>query len=251
MDKKNNLVSLASAAVVLAIALLLGLYYRSEVLENTRLAEERNGTFARVLANSVWPEFGAALTHTAGVEPARLAQREVTRKVQARLRELSTGVPILKVKIYDPNGLTVFSSVPAEIGQDRSANSGFLAARAGGVMSSLVHRGRMTVTDREILDVDVVETYIPVRADADAPVLAVFELYCDVTYALREVYSRSVRLLMVLAGVVVLLVLLFYVARVTRRGASEAKQQEPPCHCGVPGCPGRLLDARAEDRLAR
>src|SRR5579859_3933798 len=50
---------------------------------------------------------------------------------------LMSGSPIVKVKIYDAKGLTVFSTEPGQIGQDKSDDEGVVSALAGKVASEL------------------------------------------------------------------------------------------------------------------
>src|SRR3546814_7855366 len=72
-----------------------------------------------------------------------LAIRE---SLQMRLRDLS----ILKIKIYDLNGLTVYSSDPGQIGEDKSGNNGFLAARTGHRASELTHRDTFSAFEQTV-----------------------------------------------------------------------------------------------------
>ncbi len=50
------------------------------------------------------------------------------------------GTSVVKVKIYNPQGLTVFSTQADQIGADQSANAGILKALSGDVASELTHR---------------------------------------------------------------------------------------------------------------
>src|SRR3546814_8297496 len=71
-----------------------------------------------------------------------------------RLRDLS----ILKIKIYDLNGLTVYSSDPGQIGEDKSGNNGFLAARTGHRASELTHRDTFSAFEQTVEDHDVLSS---------------------------------------------------------------------------------------------
>ena len=57
-----------------------------------------------------------------------------------KIRQLTDDSTIIKVKIYAPNGNTVYSSEFSQIGDDKSDNSGFLTALGGGVASELVYK---------------------------------------------------------------------------------------------------------------
>jgi hypothetical protein len=60
---------------------------------------------------------------------------------QAVLQQIKN-TTVIKVKMYSLDGLTVFSTEAAQVGEDQSANRGWLAARSGGVVSELTHRDR-------------------------------------------------------------------------------------------------------------
>jgi diguanylate cyclase (GGDEF)-like protein/PAS domain S-box-containing protein len=200
MFRLTRYFSLASGLAVLGMSLLLlWAYHSSEIAERTEISGARNEILARTFANAIWPEFGASLTSMSGLDAQAVREQPITRRLHERIRELSVGVPIIKIKVYDLQGTAVFSTVAREIGENKRENSGFLSARNGALMSELVHRGRMSATEGEIENVDVVSSYIPIRPDADGQVKAVFELYTDVSADIREIARDSRRLLLGLA----------------------------------------------------
>jgi class 3 adenylate cyclase len=175
--------SIASGvALVFTAALLSWAYYRDEVADQIESTEARNVYVARVFANAIRPLEGSG-------------DREA---LDRRLLNLSRDAPVVKIKIYNRAGTAIYSSVPAEIGEDKSANPGFREAIAGRAVSELTHRGSMSVTEGRIENVDVVSTYIPV---AGGEQYAVFELYSDITDALNAIQRAVVRLLGFLAVV--------------------------------------------------
>src|SRR3546814_20674481 len=93
-----------------------------------------------------------------------------------RLRDLSS----LKIKIYDLNGLTVYSSDPGQIGEDKSGNNGFLAARTGHRASELTHRDTSSAFEQTVADRDVLPSYVP-HTQASGHVAGGFQVSHDVT----------------------------------------------------------------------
>lgn len=200
MFRLTRYFSLASGLAVLVMSLLLlWAYHSTEITERTEIAGARNEILARTFANAIWPEFGAALTGLSGLDGPALREHPLNQSLRDRIRELSVGVPIIKIKIYDLQGTAVFSTVATEIGEDKRHNPGFLSARGGELKSELVHRGRMSATEGEIENVDVVSSYIPIRPDQGDQVKAVFELYTDVSVDVQEIGLDSRRLLLGLA----------------------------------------------------
>jgi C4-dicarboxylate-specific signal transduction histidine kinase len=113
-------------------------------------------------------------------EDALRARPEI-RKIGEALKTISEGLPVLKVKIYDPEGFTVFSSEPSEIGQDKRNNPGFIAAAQDGIAASkLTYRNSISSFEGTVQYRDLVESYLPIR-QGSGPVEGVFELYTDVT----------------------------------------------------------------------
>ena len=176
--------SIASGVALLVASLALGwAYYKEEVQDQIAAAEVRNVMLARTFANAIRP----------------LPDRPDVEALHARVLALSRGVPVAKIKIYDAAGTAIYSSVPAEIGEDKSGNPGFRAALAGRSLSELTHRGTMSVTEGRVENVDVVSTYIPIGEPGR--IRAVFELYSDVTGAVAKIQHDALRLVAVLGAV--------------------------------------------------
>ena len=199
--------SIASGILMLAVALPLSyVYFKTEVEEQTRLTGDRNQMLATAYANSVWPNFGEFLLRP-DITPDERRDDQSTKDLNAQIRQLSLGSRVVKIKVYNLSGSAVFSSVPKEIGEDKKNNPGFKSARDGQQVNDLTHRGRMSATEGEIEDVDVVSSYIPIRLKQDGPVVAVFELYSNVTDSLARIEVITVRLLFALGGIFLLLYL--------------------------------------------
>src|SRR3972149_4856989 len=96
------------------------------------------------------------------------------------------GLSVIKVKIYNLEGMTVFSTQESQIGEDKSENAGFLAALNGGFASELTHRDTFSAFEGEIEDRDVISSYVPIQR-GDASVEGVFEIYDDVTPLLENI----------------------------------------------------------------
>jgi len=106
--------------------------------------------------------------------PATAMLREA---VVAQMR----GTNVVKVKLYDLDGRTVFSTDTRQIGTDGSKNGGFLSARGGVPASELVHREKFSAFDQELEQRDMLSSYIGLRQAPNAAVEGVFEIYTDVT----------------------------------------------------------------------
>jgi two-component system cell cycle sensor histidine kinase PleC len=208
---------------MLAAALVLGWFLqRAAVTQSLALAEQHNVALSRALANSLRADIKGLLDASASVAPASL--RDHPRQPYFRATVLSDlqGLDIVKVKVYDRNGITVFSTDPKQIGEDKRNNGGFRSARAGTVASELAFRNQFSAFESTIEDRNLLSSYIPI-ADADGTVTCVFEIYQDVTRLLADVARAQLVQHMMIGGtfLVVYLVLLFVVRRAERLARSH------------------------------
>jgi PAS domain S-box-containing protein len=184
--------SSAIALVVVTIVLVI-LYRQSAVDEMVNMAENQNSALARSFANTIWPRFSGYIQTVSG-DAADIRNHSETSKVHAALRSLTAGLPVLKVKIYNLEGLTVFSSEPGQIGEIKRNNPGYLAAaRSGQSASKLSYRDTFSAFEGTVQKRDLVESYLPIR-DGDGQVEAVFELYSDVTPLMERIQQTTNRL---------------------------------------------------------
>jgi signal transduction histidine kinase len=193
--------------LILLAALALGLLYRDSVKSDlSGIAERSNVALTRAFANVIWPEIELFFPVASTLSHEDLRRHPKIAEIRKAALTTMRDVPVLKIKIFDRHGLTVFSTDPSQIGEDKSFNAGFQAARQGNVASELTHRGTFSAFERIVEDRDVLSSYIPIRSGSGS-VKAVFETYYDVT-ALRQRIKRSQNLQI---GVVALTFLLLYV----------------------------------------
>ena len=156
-------------------------------------AERNNVALTRSLANGLRHSFAPLVAEATG-RPAEQARRHpLIASVHAEVVVQLRGLDVVKVKIYEPGGLTVFSTEAAQIGEDKAGNAGFRSARAGRVASELTHRGRFSAFEGVIESRDLLSSYVPVRLSEDAAGFdAVFEIYSDVTPLLADVRRTKI-----------------------------------------------------------
>ena len=224
MFKLLRYFSLTSAVAILSVTIVLVMLYRqTAVNELIELAEAQNVGLARSFANTIWPRVSGYVTSVSGLDGDALRARPETRQIHDALKALSAGLPVLKVKIYNLDGLTVFSSQASQIGDDKSNNPGFFAAaREGRAGSKLAHKERFSTFSGEALDRHLVETYLPIRR-GDGPIEAVFELYSDVTPLIGKIERFTSRLAIGLLLVFGLLYAVLFL--IVRRADRILKQQ--------------------------
>jgi diguanylate cyclase (GGDEF)-like protein len=224
MFKLLRYFSLTSFVSVVIVAAILGVFYRELAVRSlVTMGESNNRAITRVLANSLWPMLLPYLA-TADTLPNERLESHPDREEFARvLAKHLKGLTVAKVKVYDMNGRTVFSTDPGQIGEDKSNNAGFKGARFGSVTSELTHRDEFSAFDKVIENADLLSTYIPVRRNTDGAIGAVFELYDDVTPFLARIERTQ---WMVVLGVFAILCVLYGVLFVIVRHADGVIQRQ-------------------------
>ena len=125
-----------SGVVILAAATgLTVMYHRMAVGDLASMAERNNVALARVLANSIWTPFAGLVAEARSVEPGALRSDPRVAELHEFVSALVRGLSVVKVKIYDLDGLTVFSTDRAQIGEDGARGA------VGGVRPSSAAQG--------------------------------------------------------------------------------------------------------------
>ncbi|MDD2897623.1 MAG: GGDEF domain-containing protein [Desulfuromonadaceae bacterium] len=98
-----------------------------------------------------------------------------------KLRHFLSPFDIIKVKIYDPDKKIVYSTDATLIGKVDENNERLKNALTGAVDAKMVTKDHARdLADEPLLDVDVVETYVPILSP-DKRVLGSFEVYTNMT----------------------------------------------------------------------
>ncbi|MBI2294868.1 MAG: GGDEF domain-containing protein [Betaproteobacteria bacterium] len=217
--------SLASfIAIVLATAALTAIYERQAVRDLVDAQEQHHVVLTRVAANFLWPQFSAFVRSSAALDNNALQSHpEIARLHRAVLQELA-GTRVLKIKIYDLAGRTVFSTEARQIGEDKSKNAGFVAARDGKPASELTHRNQFSAFEQTVENIDVVSSYIPIYGRNSSAVEAVFEIYSDTSSLLRRMHeTRNTVIIQVTSVLLGLYLVLFFIVK---HADSVIKRQE-------------------------
>ena len=224
--------SIASFIVIAcATALLTELQHRLAVDDLIQTQEQNHVLLTQSVAQGHWPEFAALLTTAARLENAALRRDVEILRIRRLLQGEFAGTKVLKVKVYDPSGRTVFSSDESQIGEDKAANIGFRRAISGVPVSELTHRNQFSAFEQTVEDIDVISTYVPVMRDGGGRPVGVFEIYSDTSALVDRInQTRSMVAFQVTAVLVVLYLLLFLIVwradRVIRRQERRRTKDE-------------------------
>jgi PAS domain S-box-containing protein len=187
---------IASVLVIAAITVVVFLHRQSEIRRLISFVEKQNVVLAQSFANTIWHQIADYVHSASSLTGDGLRERPETREIRDTVTKATAGLPVLKVKIYDLDGLTVFSSAAEDIGENKGNNPGhFLAATQGKPASKLAYEDTFSSFEGTVQDRDVVESYLPIRTDGGT-VEGVFELYTDVTDLMAEIRRDTADLIL-------------------------------------------------------
>ena len=196
---------------------------QDEVARRDLLAihESGNVNLTRLFANALWESHFAPFVARASQTPLQhcrdMPNNEINGKSEASpekkacfdavgdqvmalkgFPEINTKVfnsmaksSVLKIKVFDTRGLTVYSSDHSQIGDDKSTNKGWQSAMKSVPASSLTHRGKFDAFEGTVEDRDVISSYLPVYKPGTDSIVGIFEVYSDVTKFLSTINNTS------------------------------------------------------------
>ncbi len=221
--------SIASLIAIVLAVVGLGYFFRETAIKQlVKAGEDNNVGLAMAFANTLRPHYlpliEAARKSTTEQVKAHPALADFHRAV----RDAVQRTDVVKVKIFDLNGRTIYSSDPRQIGEDRSSHPGFVAARGGGVKTVLYEGESFDAFGRAMNDRTLLGSHVPVRRAGAGDLDAVFELTSDVTPFLQEIRRTQINIRFGVAIVMVLLysTLFFIVKRADKVIRSQAEQRE-------------------------
>ncbi len=199
--------SIASLISMVLAAAVLGAIYRQLATRHLlELGESNNVALTQTLANSVWPQLRGFADAAGPLDIEALRRHPAIAGLRHSVVEQMRDTKMVKVKLYSLDGRTLFSTEAKQIGEDKSHNAGFLAARQGRPTSELTHRNQFSAFDQVLENRDLLSSYVALRRAPEAPIEGVLEVYTDVTGLLGSI-ERGQRL--VTLGVAAVLALLY------------------------------------------
>lgn len=218
----------ASLVAFLVAAALLGYVFRALSIDSIVKGYERQHVnLAQVISNEMWDDaFGPLAMAVAGKSVAEIQATPQIPRIHRKVVMLLSGSKIFKIKVYDLRGMTIYSSETKQIGEDKSANAGVIDALRGLNSSELSHRNRFSAFEGEVLDRDLVETYVPRLDPASGKVIGILEIYGDATDVLADIGKRQwIMVLSVIALLSLLYLALYAIVQNAQKHIAEETQQ--------------------------
>lgn len=193
--------TLTSLVFFIVAGSALGIYYRETALSGMlRQQESANVNVTRVFANNLWDsEFTTLLNSARDTRSPDLRLLSQIPEIHRKVSSLMRGSTTYKIKVYDTQGRTVYSSELSQIGEDKSNNPGFIGAMRGHTKTELVHKEKFSAFEQLVENRDLIQSYIPqYTGDSKSPA-GVFEIYSDVTPFIEEMRATETRLAIAIA----------------------------------------------------
>ena len=173
---------------VVALVVMQTAYFRwLAIHELEQLSIRAHQVLARTLSASLRHHISPALSQLSALPPEELRKAVAATRLDEYLSEPIRGMRVVRIKIYSPDKITVYSTESSLIGEAQKDNAAVIAALNGQTSAEMIHRDTFNTTDGVIEDRDLLETYVPMRSPDTGKIEGVFEIYSDLTPVLAQI----------------------------------------------------------------
>jgi len=212
--------SISSLVVMLITAsILIFLYRRDQISEHTAFAERISERTAIHLTHLLGDQIYTIITASNGVDTQdlRMSQNGV---FHTEVTKILSEYGILKLKIYNPAGVVIYSSARPEIGRVSNSPNMLSKALLGKVTSRMEFRDKFLSATGEMHDLNVVHTYMPL--DHAGKRIGGIEIYSDASSVIQHIQAQTIQIaLVVFCAFTVLYATLFFYVRRTDRAVAD------------------------------
>lgn len=216
MFRLTRTYSVASFFGIVLVAIASSMFYRTVAMRSLIEHETRNNvSLTETLSSTIWPKYTDFVARATSLPAPELALQPEMANLQEEVQQEIRGWRVVKINIYNLDGITVYSTKPQQIGKKQAENLGIREAKAGKTKSDLVYRDPLLSTEGVAEKRNLLLSYIPVRKTPGGPVEGVFEIYSDVSTLVADIRHTEYT---VMGGITVLLVLLYlFLLMIVRR----------------------------------
>lgn len=202
--------SIISLIAIVASAAILSSYYRFTTIEQLVELEERSYlALTKTIANTVWPKHHEFLKKAQSLSRTELVKHPSSIAIHQDISAMLEGLLVLKIKMFDTKGKTLFSTDLSQTGVVKPTNyPGSKVAVTGNVISKISDREKfIRINGDEIYDRKVLSSYLPIKSGANNKVVGVIEIYTDITRTYYDIERNQLKVI----GIVLIILGLLYV----------------------------------------
>lgn len=250
MFKLKYYFSIISLIAIVASAVTLSSYYRYTTIEQLIELEERSYlALTKTIANTVWPKYRDFLIKAQSLSRLELVKHPSSNAIHQDISAMLEGLLVLKIKMFDTKGKTLFSTDITQTGVVKPINyPGSKVAVTGNVISKISDREKFIRIDgSKIYDRKVLSSYLPIKSGSNNKVVGVIEIYTDITKTFSDIQDNQLNVIGIVLIILGLLytVLYIFIAKADKiliRQYNEHKQATE-----VSSRFGRLLDSSSNE----
>ncbi len=237
--------SIVSLAAMLVTAALLAFLYRSDQqTASEHYFAEKNGRILSHLAGMLNEPINALLANSTGVNSNQAMQPNPD-PLFASLLTYIYEYNILKLKIYNPAGITIYSSAKSEIGKGSRRPDLLARALRGETVHDMEHRDTFLGMAGEMHDVNIYMTYMPLLHDGKQ--IGVIESYDDVSRLVNHLNARAIQIGLLALGIfgalyASLFLTIFRADRAVDRWQKAVAESEERCKFALEGARDGVWD---------
>ncbi len=177
-----------------------------------------NTELTKILANLVWSKYSGFIQESSSLSRQELLQRTEIDHLRRDIFQLVTDSNITNIKIFNLQGMTVFSMRQEHLGEYVKNNSAFFGAKGGDTVSELAYDNQIHTDGHGMTERDLFSTYLPLYSGQGNSIIGVFELYTDVTELLGQIRRTQEN---VIGGIFITLMLLYLFLQVIVQRAEK------------------------------
>lgn len=224
--------SVLSLVLILLVSVALSYAYSwNAKQELTRQGEEKVYAVSVLVYNAIGQAVRAQMLSLFKEKSAPAKNDPRVLALDAEFKQLVGRTSVQKLKLYNFDGMTLYSSEAAQIGKLMSDHPAVQAAREGRRATDLIFRESFESFDGPRSNVFLLGTCMPVT-DRDGKVLGIIEVYDDVTTVVMQLERTRYTVFGVTAGLMLVLYagLMFLVVRADRQIQRDARLLQDEVH---------------------
>lgn len=201
--KRYGITSFVAIILIAFVILFLFRYETSRIIQESAKTSNESLTIATEYAlNDHFVTFLNLLKLNKRKPGEMPFEPMLERAMQKMIRDTNVD----RIKLYDTTGRVAYSTRSDVYDEEEEGNDGFISALAGNPRTVLNYRDSFSLFNTNNRDVNLVQTYVPIRVNENTPVLGVMEIYYDISGYI----SHAMRTIIILMMTTLLLMLTLY-----------------------------------------